>query len=67
MAGSTICNGKVYEPVDEVIVLWLLAGASVISVVLFSVKGVLDQLPEVFQSYRRAKRAWQGDGDSDRE
>ncbi|WP_189192692.1 hypothetical protein [Streptomyces albiflavescens] len=44
------------EPVD-VLSLWILAAAGVASVVLFAVRGVLDQLPQVFAAWHRARRA----------
>ncbi|EFL35507.1 predicted protein [Streptomyces viridochromogenes DSM 40736] len=37
----------------------ILAIAGVASVLLFAVKGFLDQLPDVFDSFRRAREAWQ--------
>ncbi|MFF8645193.1 hypothetical protein [Streptomyces sp. NPDC015345] len=36
----------------------ILAIAGVVSVLLFALKGVLDQLPEVFDSASRARDAW---------
>lgn len=39
-------------------ILWLLGAASVLTIVLFVVKGLLDQLPDVFASWHRAKRAF---------
>ncbi|PBC92770.1 hypothetical protein SAMN05446589_9913 [Streptomyces sp. OV198] len=39
-------------------VLTVLASAGVVSVLLFAVKGILDQLPGVFRSLHRARKAW---------
>ncbi|MGC9536554.1 hypothetical protein [Streptomyces sp. UG1] len=36
----------------------ILAVAGVLSVLLFVVKGLLDQLPDVFESAKRAREAW---------
>ncbi|MGW3633484.1 hypothetical protein ACWD7F_25570 [Streptomyces sp. NPDC005122] len=52
------------EPVD-VLTLWLLAAASVVSVALFTVRGFLDQLREVFAAWHRARRAIRGDVDDE--
>lgn len=46
---------------DVTITLWVLAGSGVASVALFAAKGLLDQLPGVFDSWRAARRAWRGD------
>jgi hypothetical protein len=48
------CKGV--EPVD-VFTLWILATAGVVSVLLFTVRGILEQLPEVFAAWHRARRA----------
>ncbi|AEY94272.1 hypothetical protein SHJG_p1141 (plasmid) [Streptomyces hygroscopicus subsp. jinggangensis 5008] len=39
-------------------VLTLLAGAGVISVLLFAVRGILEQLPDVLRSWQRVRKAW---------
>ncbi|MGX5212630.1 hypothetical protein ACWKT3_28730 [Streptomyces violaceus] len=39
-------------------IIIILAIAGVASVLLFAVKGILDQLPDVFDSFRRARDAW---------
>ncbi|MFI9077514.1 hypothetical protein ACIGW8_13645 [Streptomyces sioyaensis] len=39
-------------------IIIILAIAGVASVLLFAVKGILDQLPDVFDSFRRARNAW---------
>ncbi|MFD5815602.1 hypothetical protein [Streptomyces sp. NPDC127038] len=52
------------ESVD-VLTLWILAVAGVASVLLFTVRGILDQLPEVFAAWHRAKRAIRGESDDD--
>ncbi|MFJ8273768.1 hypothetical protein ACIQ8G_26400 [Streptomyces sp. NPDC094154] len=44
------------EPVD-VLTLWILAAAGVVSVVLLTVRSILNQLPEVFAAWHRARRA----------
>ncbi|MEV6758191.1 hypothetical protein [Streptomyces sp. NPDC051214] len=41
----------------DVLTLWILAAAGVASVLLFTVRGILDQLPEVFAAWHRARRA----------
>ncbi|MDX2650372.1 hypothetical protein [Streptomyces sp. NPDC001070] len=43
------------------IILWLLAASGVLSVLLFVVRGLLDQLPDVLIAWRRVKRAIQED------
>ncbi|MER6442934.1 hypothetical protein ABT275_42550 [Streptomyces sp. NPDC001185] len=52
------------EPVN-VLILWLLAAASVVSVALFTVRGILDQLREVFVAWHRARDAIRGDVDDE--
>jgi len=44
--------------VDGTAIIIILAIAGVASVLLFAVKGILDQLPDVFESFRRARDAW---------
>lgn len=39
-------------------VIIILAIAGVASVLLFAIKGILDQLPDLFESFRRARDAW---------
>jgi hypothetical protein len=46
------------KPVSDSAVLTLLAGAGVISVLLFAVRGILEQLPDVLQSWHRVRKAW---------
>ncbi|MEU4166105.1 hypothetical protein AB0F46_04365 [Streptomyces sp. NPDC026665] len=50
-------------------ILLVLGIAGVVSITVFAVKGILDQLPEVAESWHRAKRAFrnndQPDSDSD--
>lgn len=43
---------------DGTAIIVILAIAGVASVLLFAVKGILDQLPDVFDSFRRARDAW---------
>lgn len=40
------------------ITIIILAIAGVVTVTLYVLKGILDQLPEVFDSFRRARDAW---------
>jgi hypothetical protein len=44
--------------VDSTVTLWLLGASGVLSIALFVVKGLLDQLPDVFASLHAARRAW---------
>ncbi|QKM68822.1 hypothetical protein EWI31_17965 [Streptomyces tsukubensis] len=46
---------------DVTFTLWVLGGSGVASVALFAAKGLLDQLPGVFDSWHAARRAWRGD------
>ena len=39
-------------------IIIILAIAGVASVLLFAIKSILDQLPDVFESFRRARDAW---------
>ncbi|MEU4490140.1 hypothetical protein AB0H94_35610 [Streptomyces purpurascens] len=50
----------------DVLTLWILATAGVVSVLLFTVRGFLEQLPEVFAAWHRARRALR-DRDAERE
>ncbi|MEU0246664.1 hypothetical protein ABZ192_20475 [Streptomyces sp. NPDC006235] len=43
---------------DGTAIIIILAIAGVASVLLFAIKGILDQLPDVFESFRRARDAW---------
>ncbi|MER7195584.1 hypothetical protein [Streptomyces flaveolus] len=55
------------EPVD-VLTLWILGAAGAVSVLLFTARGLLDQLPEVFAAWHRARRAISDrSGDDDQE
>ncbi|MEV7128651.1 hypothetical protein [Streptomyces sp. NPDC093260] len=40
------------------ITIIILAVAGVASVLLFAIKGISDQLPDLFESFRRARDAW---------
>ncbi|KJS57071.1 hypothetical protein VM98_03150 [Streptomyces rubellomurinus subsp. indigoferus] len=51
---------------DSTIILVLLAISSVLSIGLSVVKGVLDQLPDVFESWGTARRAWRRANEDDR-
>jgi hypothetical protein len=44
------------KPVSDSAVLMLLAGAGVISVLLFAVGGILEQLPDVLRSWQRVRK-----------
>ncbi|MFH9742681.1 hypothetical protein ACH4MA_33960 [Streptomyces roseolus] len=44
---------------DGAFILLVLAVAGVVSIALFSLKGLLDQLPDVIDSAGRARDAWQ--------
>jgi hypothetical protein len=46
--------------VDSTITLSVLAVSGVVSVALFAIKGLLDQLPGVLNSWHAARRAWLG-------
>jgi hypothetical protein len=52
------------EAVD-VLTLWILGAAGAMSVLLFTVRGILDQLPEVFAAWHRARRAIRDRADDD--
>ncbi|MEV0534735.1 hypothetical protein [Kitasatospora sp. NPDC050463] len=43
---------------DSTIILSLLAGAGVLSIFLFAAKGVLDQVPDVLESWGAIRRTW---------
>jgi Sec-independent protein translocase protein TatA len=44
--------------VEGTAIIIILAIAGVASALLFAIKGILDQLPDVFDSFRRARDAW---------
>jgi hypothetical protein len=44
--------------VDGTAIIIILAIAGVASVLLFAIKGILDQLPDVFDSFCRVRDAW---------
>jgi hypothetical protein len=50
-----LCHESV-ESVDA-LTMWILGTAGAGSVLLFTVRGLLDQLPEVFEAWHRARRA----------
>ncbi|MFE5031341.1 hypothetical protein [Streptomyces sp. NPDC056683] len=57
---------------DGTAIIIILAIAGVASVLLFALKGILDQLPDVFDSAGRAREAWERlknkqDGDAEPE
>ncbi|KUO10517.1 hypothetical protein [Streptomyces sp. DSM 15324] len=43
---------------DSQIILSLLAASGVVTILLFVVRGLLDQLPDVFAAWHRAKKAY---------
>lgn len=43
---------------DSAIILSILATAGVASILLFACKGLLDQQPELAESFKRARMAW---------
>ncbi|MEV8247483.1 hypothetical protein AB0R01_27505 [Streptomyces rochei] len=43
---------------DGTVIIIILAVAGVASVLLFAIKGISDQLPDLFESFRRARDAW---------
>ncbi|GAO08724.1 hypothetical protein TPA0598_04_03600 [Streptomyces lydicamycinicus] len=53
-----------FEPVDSAI-LWLLGASGVLAVALFVIKGLLDQVPDIAESWHRAKHAVRGQDRSD--
>ncbi|WP_330236400.1 hypothetical protein [Streptomyces sp. NBC_00566] len=46
---------------DSQIILSLLAASSVVTILLFVVRGLLDQLPDVFAAWQRVKKAYRAD------
>ncbi|MFH9711490.1 hypothetical protein ACH4MW_31925 [Streptomyces luteogriseus] len=46
---------------DSQIILSLLAASGVVTILLFVVRGLLDQLPDVFAAWHRAKKAYRAD------
>lgn len=52
---------------DSTIILSVLAGAGVLSILLFAVKGVLDQVPGVLESWSAVRRAWRRANEEDQE
>ncbi|MEU9985901.1 hypothetical protein AB0E10_03660 [Streptomyces sp. NPDC048045] len=49
---------------DSQIILSLLAASGVVTILLFVVRGLLDQLPDVFAAWRRVKKAYRADESS---
>ncbi|WP_202532812.1 hypothetical protein [Streptomyces sp. SID3212] len=47
-------------------VIWILGASGVLAVVLFVVKGLLDQVPDIAESWHRAKRAIRNEESTDR-
>ncbi|MFH8564710.1 hypothetical protein [Streptomyces sp. NPDC017988] len=46
---------------DSQIILSLLAASGVVTILMFVVRGLLDQLPDVFAAWRRVKKAYRAD------
>ncbi|MFD3618689.1 hypothetical protein ACFWWT_26310 [Streptomyces sp. NPDC058676] len=46
---------------DSTVIVWILAWAGVLSVVIFVAKGLLDQLPPLVDSWRALVRAMRGE------
>ncbi|MFD5792433.1 hypothetical protein ACFWIO_02675 [Streptomyces diastatochromogenes] len=46
---------------DSQIILSLLAASGVVTILLFVVRGLLDQLPDVFAAWKRVKKAYRAD------
>ncbi|WP_181018606.1 hypothetical protein [Streptomyces lydicamycinicus] len=46
-------------------ILWLLGASGVLAVALFVIKGLLDQVPDIAESWHRAKHAVRGQDRSD--
>nr|WP_282549490.1 hypothetical protein [Streptomyces rochei] len=55
----TVRFGLCHEGVEavDVLTLWILGVAGAMSVLMFTVRALLDQLTEVFAAWHRAKRA----------
>ena len=45
-------------------ILWIVGISGVLTIALFVIKGLLDQLPEIAASWHRAKRAFRDPDDS---
>ncbi|MEY2229484.1 hypothetical protein [Streptomyces sp. BF23-19] len=50
-----------YEGLERVdsIILWLLAASGVLSIFLFVVRALLDQLPDIIGAWRKVQRIYQ--------
>jgi hypothetical protein len=59
MSPRSVTHSKGTEKLDGAITLAILAVAGVAAIFLFSVKGLLDQVPDVIDSASRARAAWQ--------
>ncbi|WP_255950171.1 hypothetical protein [Streptomyces odontomachi] len=46
---------------DSQIILSLLATSGVVTILLFVIRGLLDQLPDVIAAWRRVKKAYRAD------
>ncbi|MFF3898649.1 hypothetical protein [[Kitasatospora] papulosa] len=59
MSPASVTEPKGTETLDGAMILAILAVFGVLSIMLYALKGFLDQLPEFFASLRRAWEAWQ--------
>ncbi|CAM5710540.1 hypothetical protein SMICM304S_08781 [Streptomyces microflavus] len=59
MSPASVTELKGTETLDGAMILAILAVFGVLSIMLYALKGFLDQLPEFFASLRRAWEAWQ--------
>ncbi|WP_179850934.1 hypothetical protein [Streptomyces sp. TLI_55] len=44
-------------------ILWIVGISGVLAITLFAIKGLLDQLPDIAESWHRAKRAFRDPDD----
>ncbi|MFF4331186.1 MULTISPECIES: hypothetical protein [unclassified Streptomyces] len=51
------------EALGDTLILTILGAASVVGMAIFVLKDILDRLPELFASWRRARRAWHGEAE----
>ncbi|MFL1901191.1 hypothetical protein ACJWDR_19060 [Streptomyces tauricus] len=45
-------------------ILWIVGISGTLAIALFAIKGLLDQLPDLAESWHRAKRAFRNSDDS---
>lgn len=56
LRSTTFCQGRKVEPMDAAII-WILGIFGLLAVAVWSLKGFLDQLPDLFESFRKARVA----------